>query len=143
MCCGQIDVKDAPYCASGDGEHDDHDAIQDAIDAAAVAFEGVYLRTIVCLPAGHYRCDSGLTIPNGLSLVGHPGGTVLDFSNASTSVTALQWGTSAQDAGHGVISGLTMYGPGTSSSSVGVMVGDASSSGTNLVAGCAMRDCFI
>lgn len=144
MCCGQINVKDAPYYAYGDGIHDDRDAIQSAIDAAALAFGGgVYLRIEVCLPAGNYRCDSGLTIPYGLSLVGHPGGTVLSFGNASSSVTALQWGTSAQDVGHGLISGLTMYGPGTGSSSVGVMVGDTSSSGSNKVAYGAIRDCFI
>lgn len=144
MCCGQINVKDAPYSATGNGTTNDRNAIQSAIDAAALAFSGgSYLRVTVCIPAGAYRCDSGLTIPYGVSLSGHPGGTVLDFTNASSSVTAIQWGTSATDVSQGVLSGLTMYGPGTSTSSVGIMAGDSSSSGSNKVAYCAMRDCFI
>lgn len=144
MCCGQINVKDSPYGATGNGTTDDRNAIQSAIDAAAMAFGGgVYLRIEVCIPAGNYRCDSGLTIPYGLSLVGHAGGTVLNFSNAGSSVTAIQWGTSAQDVSHGVLSGLTIYGPGTTTSSIGVMVGDTSQSGSNKTAHCAIRDCFI
>lgn len=143
IACGAINVKDSPYNAYGDGTHDDAGAIQSAIDATGISFAGTYLRKQVCIPAGRYRCDSGLSIPYGCSVVGHPGGTVLDFANAGSSVVAIQWGTSALDASQGGLSGLTIYGPGASSSSTGIMVGDASSSGTKKLACDAMRDCVI
>lgn len=141
--CGAINVKDSPYNATGNGTTNDRDAIQSAIDAAGISWGGNNLRKQVCIPAGRYRCDSGLTIPYGLSLVGHPGGTVLDFANAASSVVAIQWGTSAQDVSHGIVEGLTLYGPGTSTGSIGIMAGDASSTGTKKVSDSALRYCVI
>lgn len=52
------------YGARADGETDDNDAIQDALDAAAEKGGTVYL------PPGRYRIDDSLNIPPGVTLQG-------------------------------------------------------------------------
>lgn len=64
------------FGAVGDGVTDDSTAIQDAIDAVSAAGGG-----IVFFPKGTYRCLSGLTIVDGVSLIGEGWGS--DNTSAS------------------------------------------------------------
>jgi hypothetical protein len=62
-----INIKDAPY--NGDGTNgvgtDNSSGIQAALNDAAAAGGGV-----VWIPAGTYRCNTGLTVPNTVVLMG-------------------------------------------------------------------------
>ena len=60
-----IDVTEAPYAAKNDGSEDATTSIQDAIDRAAVAGGAV-----VFVPAGSYRLDGHLNIPERVVLRG-------------------------------------------------------------------------
>ena len=60
-----FNVKDTVYGALGDGSTDDTAAIQATIAAAVTAGGGT-----VWFPAGTYKCSTGLTLPQGVNLLG-------------------------------------------------------------------------
>lgn len=57
--CGWLNVREAPYSARGDGEHDDTDAIQRAIDECQASGRVIYL------PAGTYLVSRTLKFQPG------------------------------------------------------------------------------
>jgi hypothetical protein len=72
-----INVRKAPYNATGDGTTDDSTAIQNAINAATAG-------QVVYLPQGTYRIESGLSFNKGITLRGDgPGNTIIDYTESS------------------------------------------------------------
>jgi hypothetical protein len=72
-----INVRNAPYNATGNGTIDDRAAIQQAIDAATAG-------QVVYLPQGTYRIESGLLFNKGVSLRGDgPDKTTIDYTGSS------------------------------------------------------------
>lgn len=93
-----INVKAAPYNATGDGSTDDTTAIQAAITDAMA---GTY-KKVVFFPAGKYKMTSGITLQNGLTLIGE-GTSEKEFENRSviantTTDTFIFGGTGATDS---------------------------------------------
>lgn len=84
-------------------------------------------------PAGEYRVDNGLDISCNVLTIGY--GAVLNFSNASATVTAITTNNissgSQFDLPFGGIRGLTILGPGkTNTGSKGIVYGDPAGGGT-------------
>ncbi|MBO0937938.1 hypothetical protein J2I47_15385 [Fibrella sp. HMF5335] len=98
-----INVKDAPFLATGDGSTDDRAAIQRAIDYAKnltiTGNAAVRYRVTIYFPAGYYYVTGALdlTNTNGLwmvgdggsylntNIIGSTGGVIFDFSGSSLS----------------------------------------------------------
>lgn len=89
---GFYNVTSPAYGALGNGSADDTAAIQDAIDACAVA------GGVVFLPAGRYRLTAELSIPPGVHLFAYPGTVVvtMDHATARTANFAGVWDTQTQ-----------------------------------------------
>jgi len=62
---GYVNVREAPYLATGDGRSDDTGAFQKALDQVGAEGGGV-----VFVPTGRYMIKSHLSVPAGTSLVG-------------------------------------------------------------------------
>jgi hypothetical protein len=72
-----INVRNAPYNATGNGTTDDWTAIQNAIDAASAG-------QVVYLPQGTYRIGAGLSINKAISLRGDgPDKTTINYTGSS------------------------------------------------------------
>jgi hypothetical protein len=138
-----IDVTSPPFNAKRDGTTDDTAAIQSALNAASLSatiggVSGKDIKTMVVFPAGSYRCASTLTVPYNVNLLGSPTGTVLDFAGLGVNQTAVTLGSPPlpnRAVDNGVISGISLKGPGIGSSTVGVQLGQAP--GTSNGAQCA------
>jgi hypothetical protein len=73
-----VNVKDPTYDAKGDGTTDDASSIVAAMTAAAVS------GGIVWFPAGTYLCNSGMTVPDNVSLMGAgPAASYIKFNGAA------------------------------------------------------------
>jgi len=82
-----LNVKNAPYSASGDGITDDTTAIQQALTDAGALGGGT-----VCLQQGVYKVTAPLTVPNGVELRGMLGtGRVREY-DASICVLEFAYG---------------------------------------------------
>lgn len=77
-----INVKDAPYSATGNGSTDDTAAIQAAITAANAAGGGE-----VFLPRGIYVCGSSLTLYSSVKLTGEGVKSSLRYTGSGTFIT--------------------------------------------------------
>jgi len=81
------------YGATGDGETDDAEAIQDAIDAANDVDGG-----IVFFPEGTYVVGSELTMYSNIYIKGVPGSTVIDYSAIDSSFDVFSTEGTEEDA---------------------------------------------
>jgi hypothetical protein len=66
----EINVKDPPYNAVGNGAVNDYVALQAALTAAGTAISGGYAGASVLLPQGVYRYTTELSVPPGISIRG-------------------------------------------------------------------------
>lgn len=90
-----FNVKGSAYGAVGDGTTDDRAAIAAAITAAAVS------GGVVFFPPGTYRCNTGLTVPYNVSLLGcgaivsklAPAHATSDFITVTGNASAVRWQT--------------------------------------------------
>ncbi|MDT0608864.1 right-handed parallel beta-helix repeat-containing protein [Streptomyces lancefieldiae] len=117
-----INVRKAPYSATGDGTADDTAAIQAAINAAVATGSVVYI------PAGTYRLTAALTLSaDNIRIQGAgPGATVLEQSSTTAN------GITGTDRIRISLSDLTLSGPGTGTGT-GLKLGLAAAEATPYV----------
>ncbi|WP_214626509.1 S-layer homology domain-containing protein [Paenibacillus agaridevorans] len=115
-----VNVKSEPFWATGDGETDDTEAFQDALDAAEAEGGGT-----VYVPAGRYLIEGHLVIPANTELRGvndgprhfgaAPKGTVLLATGSANDTNGDPFITLLDDAG---VNGLSIFYPNQSYSNM-------------------------